>query len=368
MSTADPFELARAEVLMRGYDARYAEEMSAFEVLAVEAEFRAPLVNPLTRQPSRTWRLAGKLDVLVRETRTGRKGVVEHKTAGVDVSMGSDYWPRLRMDGQVSLYYEGARALGHDPQFCLYDVIRKPLQRPSAVPILDDAGAKIVLDANGQRVRTKDGKKWRETGDAGAGYVLQTRPETVDEYRVRLLNIIAEDPNSFFVRGEVVRLDGEVADALFDVWQLGKQIREAHNAGRFPRNPDACVRYNQTCFLFDICTGAANLEDASRFRRVVDIHPELTPVEAELEHLSHGQDLLTASRLSCARACARLHHLKYELGYRPAAEDEALRFGSLMHRGLEQWWKARDGERLEAALSALTATPANGSAAAEATP
>jgi hypothetical protein len=85
----------------------------------------------------------------------------------------------------------------------------------------------------------------------------------------------------------------------------------------------------------------------------------------ELEHMLRGSDLLTASRLSCARACQRLHQLKYGLGYRPVAEAETLRFGSLIHRGLEAWWSARDGVRLDAALAALAAqpTPMNGAAA-----
>jgi hypothetical protein len=38
--------------------------------------------------------------------------VVEHKTSSEDVTPGSFYWSRLRMDGQVSVYFDGARALG----------------------------------------------------------------------------------------------------------------------------------------------------------------------------------------------------------------------------------------------------------------
>jgi hypothetical protein len=50
--------------------------------------------------------------------------------------------------------------------------------------------------------------------------------------------------------------------------------------------------------------------------------------------------LLTASRLRCFRTCPRLHHLRYVEGWKPRAESEALRFGSLFHRGLEAWWAA----------------------------
>jgi hypothetical protein len=364
VSAADPFELARAKAMLCGYDARWADDMDRYEVLGVELEFAAPLVNPLTRATSRTWRIGGKLDVMVRERATRRDLIVEHKTASVDVGAGSEYWRRLRMDGQVSIYFDGARALGYDPQACLYDVLAKTGLRPSAIPVLDEAGVKIVLAANGERVRTKDGKKWRETGDTAAGYVVQTRPETPEEYLARLIDAIAEDPNRFYQRGEVVRLEQEIEEAQHDIWQLGKQVRESDLAGRFPRNPDACVRYGQTCSFFDVCTGAASLSDETRFRRVSEYHSELPQASAEV---GRGFDLLTASRLSSARACQRLHKLRYVDGYRPAVDAEALRFGTLIHRGLEAWWLAPAGaDRLELALAALTAEPTNQRAPAHA--
>jgi hypothetical protein len=364
VTAADPFELARAQAMLCGYDARWADDMDRYEVLGVELEFAAPLVNPLTRAPSRTWRIGGKLDVLVRDVVDDRNLVVEHKTASGEVGPGSEYARRLRMDGQVSLYFDGAAALGHEAQACLYDVLSKPALRPKDIPVLDEAGVKIVLDANGERVRTKDGKKWRETADTAAGFVLQTRQEKPEEYLARLVDAIAEDPNGYFQRLEVVRHEQELSEAQHDVWQLGKQVRESDLAGRYPRNPDACVRYGQTCAFFDVCTGAASLDDPSRFRRSDVYHPELEQATAEV---GRGFDLLTASRLSAARACQRLHQLKYARGYRPAQDAEALRFGTLIHRGLEAWWLAPAGaDRLELALAALTAEPTNQHAPAHA--
>src|SRR5262249_22532963 len=70
--------------------------------------------------------------------------------------------------------------------------------------------------------------------------------------------------------------------------------------------------------------------------------------------------LLTASRLRCFRTCPRLHHLRYVEGWKPRAESEALRFGSLFHRGLEAWWGTvaagdLDGAPLLVALAAVEA-------------
>lgn len=51
-------------------------------------------------------------------------------------------------------------------------------------------------------------------------------------------------------------------------------------------------------------------------------------------------ELLTASRLRTFRDCARKHHLSYVEGYKPVQTPDALRFGQLIHVGLEQYWKA----------------------------
>lgn len=270
---SDVFEVAKAEAMMCGYDARWADEK--LETVAVEMQFQCPLVNPQTGRPSQTWELAGKLDVVVRDVH-GRLLLVEHKTSSEDISPGSEYWRRLRMDGQVSIYYEGAQSLGLAIEGCLYDVLKKPGLRPSGVPVLDDDGLKVVLDANGQRVRTKDGKKWRQTGETELGYVLQTRPELADEYRARCMEAIAENPTGYFARGDVVRLEEEMSEALFDIWQIGQQIRESENAHRCPRNPDSCNRYGRTCPYFAVCSGEASLDDPLRYQRIDNVHPELS--------------------------------------------------------------------------------------------
>ena len=271
---AEPYDRAKAEALMIGYDARWGDD--AAEALAIEVQFDAPLVNPETGRPSRTWRLGGKIDGIIRDPVTGAVLIMEHKTATGDIAPGSDYWRRLRMDTQVSTYYLGAEALGYAVEGCMYDVIGKPALRPSQVPLVDEDGVKIVHNESGERVRTKDGKKWRQTGDAKEGYALQTREETPDEYKERILADIAENPGKYFQRGEVVRLEDEMTEARVDTWQTAQAIREAARHGHAPRNPDACVRWGRTCSYFDVCTGAASIDDPALFTRSVVAHPELS--------------------------------------------------------------------------------------------
>jgi len=271
--TSDPWDLARSQVMITGYHARWADV--PYLVLAVEAEFRTPLINPATGRASQTRQLGGKLDVLVRD-QDSRALIIEHKTSSEDLGPGSEYWRRLRMDPQISTYFVGARALGIEPDACLYDVLGKPALRPSQVPVLDLDGVKIVLDSTGTRVRTKDGKKWRESASSADGYVLQTREETVEEFRQRLCAHVSENPDRYFQRGEVVRLESDELDAAADAWATVRAMAEGKAAGRFPRNPDACIRYGRTCAYFDVCTGVASLSDPTRFRTAESAHEELS--------------------------------------------------------------------------------------------
>jgi len=270
----DALSLCKLQVLMTGYHLRWAAEAHHYEVLGVELQFEGPLINPETGKASRNWRLAGKLDVLVRDLRDGLVRVVEHKSSSEDVSPGSDYWRRLKMDGQVSVYFEGGKLLGHEIYAVLYDVVGKLAHEFKAVPVLDEHGNKIVCDATGERVRTAQGK-WRQTGDAVQGFTLQTRPETEAEFQERVAGVVAEQSERFFSRAEVHRLEQELADGITDVWQLAQSLRDEELAQRWPRNPDACMQPGRTCPFFAACAGEASLEDARLYVRSDVVHPEL---------------------------------------------------------------------------------------------
>lgn len=306
-SGSDPYEVARAAALMEGYHARWADE--PLEILAVEAEFRSPLVNPATRATSRTYDAGGKIDMIVRDVR-GRTWVVEHKTTTLDISTGSDYWKRLRIDGQVSLYFDGARALGHAVAGCLYDVIARPQLKP-------------------YKATPPESRRYTKAGKLDARQ--HDRDETPLEFLERVRNAIAENPERYYQRGEVVRIGDELDEARRDVWRTARLIREAELTGEHPRNPDACVQAWGSCEFFDHCTGAASLDDGSRFRKRERAHHELSVTD------DGDLPLVTISRLRTFRTCPRLHHLKYDLLLESNADRAAARFGTLFHAGLEAW-------------------------------
>lgn len=275
---SDQYQIATALALIEGYSARWGGE--DFEVLAVEQEFQIPLMNPDTNGISRTFRLAGKVDAVVRMG--GRVLILEHKTSGEDIGPDSRYWVKLAIDGQVSGYYMGVGGLGYEPDGCLYDVLRKPSIRPGSVPVTDTDGIKIVLDAEGNRVRTKDGKKFRETASTADGYFLQSRPETTEEWYQRLTEDIATQPDRYYRRLEVPRLDADLVEYLGDMWAVGREIAEAQGSGRWPKNPRSCDVYSG-CPYFEVCAGRESIDNPYVFKFVAP-NSELT------NHIAKAQE------------------------------------------------------------------------------
>ncbi len=255
-----------------------------------------------------------------------RARIVEHKSSSEDVGPGSAYWRRLTLDGQVSTYFVGTRALGYEPVGVLYDVAKRPALRPlKATPVESRKyTAKGFLYAN-----------QRETD------------ETPEQFADRLRNDIAENPEKYYQRGTVVRLEKEETAAAKDTWNLARWIREVQleaDPEAWPRNPEACSPYGSTCEFMPVCLGEASVDDPSRYRKGAE-HEELDG--------KRRLPIVTTSSLKCFRACPRKYYFRYELGVKSLGMSDALRFGRLWHAGLEHYW--RSGFDLEAGIAAMQA-------------
>ncbi len=278
----DAYDKALVAAMFTGHKARWAGQ--ELEHVAAELPFDIPLRNPATGYPTPCWRLAGKIDRIVRLA-DGRLALMEYKTTSRNFEPDADYWLALHMDMQLSIYLIAARSMGYDIATILYDVTRRPAQRPSAVPLLDADGVKIVHGPDGNRVRTKDGKKWRETGDSSLGYVLQTRQETPEEFAARVGEVIAADPDRHFARIEIARLDEDLDVAAVELWQQQLAYRAAQTAGTpdaFYRNPGACFGSSYTCEFLSICRSKGlERQTPTGFVKVDDVHPELAVAATE---------------------------------------------------------------------------------------
>jgi hypothetical protein len=237
---------------LRVYDWRWSDMDSTIQTLASEEAFDCPIVNPETGKPARIFTFAGKIDRRVK-LGDGRTAVMECKTTSTDIEPESSYWKRLRVDTQIARYVLAMRHLGHPVDTVLYDVIRKPGIKPKGVPLVDDAGFKIVLGPDGQRAMTKDGKKPRATASDAEGYVLQTRPETPDEWRDRLQTELGANPERYFARREIPRTDADLDDAMRDLWDSAQMLHVCEQGVRWPRNSMSCVGFGTCCYL-DLCS------------------------------------------------------------------------------------------------------------------
>mgnify|MGYP003288010800 CR=1 FL=1 len=252
--TGDDYTDATLRCLFEGYKAKWeASDAEKYERVGAEFGFEAPLMNPETGGVSKTWVLAGKIDAIAKDKATGKHIIVEHKTTSQDIGPGSDYWKKLPIDGQVSGYYVGASTLGYEVDVCLYDVIRKPTIRP-------------------YKATPEENRKYKKDGTLYAGQ--HECDETPEEWKARLMADIAERPDYYFQRVEVVRSESDLSDYLFDMWAVGREIADAERIGRWSRNPNACSIYG-SCEYFDVCTGCASLDDVTLFRKAETPNEEL---------------------------------------------------------------------------------------------
>lgn len=251
----DQFEIAKAKTLLCGYDTRWSPTMEDLDVLGVEMEFQTTLLHP-DQGTVLALDLAGKIDSLARRKSTGKIWLVEHKTTSEDLSLGAPYWQRLRMDTQVSIYFDGALSLGYPIEGCIYDVVAKFKERP------------LLATPADKRKVTKEGKLY-------AGQRAQD--ETVEEFRARLAESMAKSPESFFGRAEVTRTEDELREAERDTYEIAMSMIDDEREGRRPRNPDACFKYNRLCDFYTVCSGCGAIDD-DNFVQLATPHQELKTI------------------------------------------------------------------------------------------
>lgn len=192
-STVDELQVATLSGMLAGYWIRYPQP----DAITPEVEF----CYSLRRGRGAMW-AAGKIDGI------SDTALIEHKTAGCDIGPNSDYWLRLRGNGQILGYVEGARRLGYDPRCVIYDVARKPA------------------------IRQKQG-------------------ETPEQFGDRLSDDTKERPDFYFARREVPILEDALARFRVERDQLADEIGWRRRRGCWPRS--VSERTCQTCEFAGFC-------------------------------------------------------------------------------------------------------------------
>lgn len=252
LGTLDAYEMGLVAAMFTVHRERWAGD--TLEVVASELAFELPLRNPATGAATPLWRLAGVIDRIYRLP-DGTLAIQDYKTTTDDISPGSDYWLRLSLDQQMSLYVIAARELGHDVSTILYDVTVRPLLRP-------------------YRKTPNDKIQLKKNGEPYANTRLQD--ESPFDYTVRVANAMRAEPARYFARHEIARLDRDLEATRMEVWQQAQSIRTAQRLGYWWRTPGACVTPYRCPYLAVCHQDITKQNIPAGYRLLDDVHPELS--------------------------------------------------------------------------------------------
>jgi hypothetical protein len=247
-----------ATAMMRAYAERYAEE--EFEVVALEHVFEGPIVNPATGAASRSFRLAGKVDGIVRID--GEYFILEHKTTS---QIDSDYLERLWTDFQITLYaHYVEQTMGIPISGILYNVLVKArLQQSKGETEEEFEARRAELLAKSKTGRTTARRR---------------EPESDEDFQQRLAEKYA-DPAMF--HRERLYLSRDRFDVLrAELWELTQAFLDARRRGVFYQNTSFCFNYQRPCPYFALCRSNGNPNVVENFYQRAEPNEELRVLAA----------------------------------------------------------------------------------------
>ncbi len=251
-------EQRRTRAMVRAYFSRWESTRAQVEVIESERPFTTPLGPSILKgRNDSLWRVAGRLFL------------VERKTTSEEVStVGADYWQRLALDIQVTVYpWEAARRHGTLPSI-LYDVIRKPLGSP-----------KMKEKVSKRKAETPEEYEARKA----AAY------ETLEEFEERLVQEMLDKADEYLVRREVHRTAEQNA-AIMDELREELATMDSYE-GSYPRNDQACTSAYGACPFLGVCTGMETL-DSDKFTR-------RTKSEQQKQHTQEQPNVSSDSYSNC---------------------------------------------------------------------
>lgn len=230
---ADEGEKARwhlARAMMTSYAERYAQE--TFEVLEVEKAFEGVIRNPDTGRQSQTFRMAGKVDGIVRAG--DEVYLLEHKTAS---SLTGDYLDRLWTDTQIALYSFYLRQLGYPVVGVIYNILLKARLKQRQGETQEEYEARRAALASKNK--------------SGRSTAKRRSPESEEEFQARLLEWYAR-PEAFH-RERIYLSEDRLAMLQEEVWEVTQQYLDANRRGKWLLNTSSCFSYQRPCDYLPYC-------------------------------------------------------------------------------------------------------------------
>jgi RecB family exonuclease len=247
-----------ATAMIRGYAERYAAE--EFEVVEVEKEFVGEIRNPDTGRQSQTFRIAGKVDGIVR-CHDGLY-LLEHKTAStVDAS----YLDKLWTDTQIALYCYYLRELGYPIVGVIYNVLLKSRLKQGKGETQEEYEVRHAELA----AKNKSGKSTAK----------RQMPETDEEFQTRLTEWYSR-PEAFH-REFIYLSEDRLAMLQDEVWEITQQYLDARRRGKWLLNTSNCFSYQRPCEYLAYCQSGFNPNVADNLYEIALPNEELSRVDSE---------------------------------------------------------------------------------------
>lgn len=307
--------------MMAGYHIKWNEQK--WTTLSIEEEFHVPIYNPESGAKSRLYTFAGKFDGTVTDD-TGRVYLLEHKTTSQDIlDPSSSYWRQLLVDSQINSYMLAGHIQGREFAGVVYDVVRKPSIKPKRISKKDQS----VLLSHGLYLDVKVSNEARSLDF-----------ESPELFGIRVTKEYLSNPNRFYQRRTVHRLESEVIDFATELSHISEEVYRTELHGTDYRNSASCHSFNTPCEYLSLCSNHDS-EDSGNWAKQGQVHSELDSFG------DGGLTVLTNSRIKCFQSCRRKHTLRYIKRLRRSRDEEkeALYFGRLWHIAQEAWWSCFKG-------------------------
>ncbi len=247
-----------ATAMIRGYAERYGTE--EFEIVEVEKEFVGEIRNPDTGRQSQTFRIAGKVDGIVR-CHDGLY-LLEHKTAStVDAS----YLDKLWTDTQIALYCYYLRELGYPIVGVIYNVLLKSRLKQGKGETQEEYEVRHAELA----AKNKSGKSTAK----------RQMSETDDEFQSRLTEWYSR-PDAFH-REFIYLSEDRLAMLQDEVWEITQQYLDARRRGKWLLNTSNCFSYQRPCEYLAYCQSGFNPNVADNLYEIALPNEELSRVDSE---------------------------------------------------------------------------------------
>lgn len=272
-------------------------------------------------------------------------GMVDHIEDGVLIdwkttATPADYATTLPLRLQADCYALAAREAGHVITDVQYRMVARPSLRMKSAP-KPTIRQKKDEPAEAFAARCDE---WRATNPA----------ETPAEFEDRCFEWLTT--NEGVVAEETIHLNEARLQAAMRMMNAAAMAADAISASErdAEMNPSACSRYGRTCEYVDLCAAKINGGDwrdvaTERFGspdQSAKVHPELP------DPYTTDRRALTYSGMAARADCEQRFSFRYLAGLvrDHDGEPEAIRVGSLFHKGVEVYGRTGD---LNSALEAI---------------